>query len=97
MMERNDILMKQKSKVWELNTILKERDIKLRGRKSNACKRYIILRERNIILRERSIILREWESIAWERNVFRGNEISLCIALSPPGLRTKVLGPVVQK
>ena len=52
MMERNDILMKQKSKVWERNTILKERDIKSRGQKSNACKRNIILRERNIILRE---------------------------------------------
>ena len=80
MMEQNDILMKQKSKVWERNTILKDRDIKLRGRKSNACKRNIILRERNIILRER-------ESIAWEQNVFRWNKISLCIAKSPPGLR----------
>ena len=68
--------MKQKSKVWERNTILKERNIKLRGRKSNACKR--------------NIILREWESIAWERNVLRGNEIRLCIAMSPPGLRILV-------
>ena len=59
MMERNDILMKQKSKVWERSTILKERDIKSRGRKSNACKRNIILRERNVIVRERNIILRE--------------------------------------
>ena len=31
------------------NTILSERNIKLRERKSNACKWNIILRERNII------------------------------------------------
>ena len=27
----------------------------------------------------------------WERNAFRGNEISLCIAMSPPGLRKNMI------
>ena len=65
--------MKRKRKAWKRNIILKKRKCYIKELKSNAW-------ERNIILRER-------KGNASERNAFLGNEVSICIALSLPGLR----------